>query len=153
MGLRDVVDQMRLQGMVAGGEGGARLIPVVGQTVPDMQLQEQIDDMRQQGMSEKQIQVEISRQAEIEATALSMIMPVEGLALKGTAAVVAWRTARLEANAVKAIKAWKVALAARGWEKAGEVGKLLDGDLGREQLSGAPTKLIEPRLLRCEGRV
>lgn len=57
--------------------------PTGNQSVDDMQLQAQVADMRQQGMSEKQIQQEIGRQAGIQATALSVVVPVEGLAIKG----------------------------------------------------------------------
>lgn len=54
------------------------------QTVQDMQLQMQIDDMRLQGMSEEEIRSEISRQAATQAAALGMfIAPAEIAVARG----------------------------------------------------------------------
>lgn len=103
--------------------------PTGKQSIQDMQLDMQIEDMRQQGMSEKQIQQEISRQAGIQATALSLVVPAEGALARGIGWAArgfqAWRAERVAANLVKAQSAWNSAVKASTFEKAGDVGKVI----------------------------
>jgi uncharacterized protein RhaS with RHS repeats len=58
------------------------------QTVQDMQLQAQIDDMRAQGLSERQIHQQVGNQAKTEAVALSLVVAPEA-AILGRLGVVA----------------------------------------------------------------
>jgi uncharacterized protein RhaS with RHS repeats len=56
------------------------------QTVQDMQLQAQVDDMRSQGVPEREILTQIGDQAKTEAAALSTIVPGAGAVKVGQAA-------------------------------------------------------------------
>lgn len=68
------------------------------QTVQDMQLQAQVDDMRSQGVPEREILTEIGDQAKTEAVALTTIAPGGGALRAGQAARAAYAF-RFVANA------------------------------------------------------
>jgi hypothetical protein len=70
------------------------------QTVWDMQMDAQVDDMRQQGMSEREIHREIGRQAELQAAALSMVIPVERVVTGAVGLGRSYFTARLASRSL-----------------------------------------------------
>lgn len=86
-------DQVSLYGYV--GDDPVNVVDPTGtQSINDMQLQAQIDDMRQQGLSEREILREIGMQAEIQGNALlTYATLVDGYALVnwGARAFVGWR--------------------------------------------------------------
>lgn len=100
-------DQVNLYAYVANDPVNGR-DPTGTQTVQDMQLEMQMNDMRQQGMSEQQIQAEIGKQAQIQGAVLGLFVAPElsfargGISLAGRIASGSFGRARGVAERITA---------------------------------------------------
>jgi RHS repeat-associated protein len=120
--------------------------PTGQQSVDDQQLQAQVADMRQQGMSEKQTMQEVGRQAEIQGTGLAAVAPVEGILAKGLVwlarPLMAARAAAAIERANLAASEFKAVATAAGTTPAG-VGKIVGWGGNRNAVAEAVARTRE----------
>ncbi len=116
-------DQNNLYSYVANDPVNLR-DPSGRQTVQEMQIEAQMEDMRRQGMDEREILQVIGDQAQNQAVALSVFVPgevffVRGAVWLGRASGIRW----LAVPTVTAAQRWRLAFATR-FRTAGEAGRV-----------------------------